>query len=350
MKAIATDADVDEDEGPGGAPLTSEVPHRLVVPREVAADRLDKVLAALIPTISRSRIRSWIDGGAVTVNNQPTRARDVVGAGDAIVLQPLPAPEDGAFEPEQMPLDIVYEDRALLVINKPAGLVVHPAAGHWSGTLVNGLLAFDAKQRALPRAGIVHRLDAATSGLMVVARSLAAHASLVRQLQARTVTREYWAVVFGTTLEQGVIDVPIGRDLRNPLRFRTRSAGSAKEARTQYRRLASVALDAMRFSWLACKLDTGRTHQIRVHLESIRHPIVGDPIYRLHRPTQRTDRTFWVDFPRQALHAVRLELDHPRTGKRMAWQNLPPSDMGDLMRRLGFSLPRVVKSAFGEGS
>jgi 23S rRNA pseudouridine1911/1915/1917 synthase len=345
-----TPSDNDDDEG-FAQRAAADVPQHVVVPHGTAPDRLDKVLAELLP-VSRSRIRSWIDAGAVTVNGKPARARDPVAAGDAIALTPEPAPEDSAFAPEPMALDVVFEDRAILVINKPTGLVVHPAAGHWSGTLVNGLLAFDPALRHLPRAGIVHRLDADTSGLMVVARTLAAHADLVRQLQARSVDREYWAVVLGNTAEDGIVDTPIGRDPRNPLRFRARAGSHAKDARTRYRRLAHSRAGAVNFSWLACKLDTGRTHQIRVHLESIRHPIVGDPVYRLYRPTHlmvdETADQLWSVFPRQALHAALLALDHPQTGKRTAWRCLPPRDMRDLMRSLGFKLPRTVKSAFEE--
>lgn len=352
-RTVKSRTDGDDDEGfaesaplqfPGHVP--ERAPQRVIVPTGAATERLDKLLAELIPTVSRSRIRAWIDAGAVTVNGKALRARDPVAAGDVIALTAPPVPQDNAFAPEPMALDIVFEDRTILVLNKPAGLVVHPAAGHWAGTLVNGLLAFDPALRELPRAGIVHRLDADTSGLMVVARTLQAHADLVRQLQSRSVGREYWAVVFGRTAEQGMIDTPIGRDPRHPLRFRARAAGNAKEARTHYRRLATVTSGSASFSWLACKLETGRTHQIRVHLESIRHPIVGDPVYRVYRPTHLAEGSAWFDFSRQALHAVRLELNHPKTGKRLVWQSLPPRDLRDLMRGLGFRLPRTFKSSF----
>ena len=188
-----------------------------------------------------------------------------------------------------MPLAVLFEDADMLVIDKPPGLVVHPAAGHWSGTLLNGLLAYAPELADVPRAGIVHRLDAGTSGLMVVARTLAAQADLVRQLQARTVRREYWAIVLGEPRRHGTVDAPIGRDPRNPLRFKVSHASSARSARTQYWNLASVRQGNATLSWLACRLDTGRTHQIRVHLEHLGHPLVGDPVYRRRLPSPDAD-------------------------------------------------------------
>jgi 23S rRNA pseudouridine1911/1915/1917 synthase len=233
-----------------------------------------------------------------------------------------------------MPLAIVHEDDAILVVDKPAGLVVHPAAGHWSGTLLNGLLAYAPELAAVPRAGIVHRLDADTTGLMVVARTLAAQTDLVRQLQARTVQREYWAIVLGEPRRNGVIDAPIGRDARNPLRFRVSHATNARAARTLYTRLASVQADGATLSWLACRLETGRTHQIRVHLEYLGHPLVGDPVYRRRLPSP-VPEIAWRAFSRQALHACRLGLEHPTTRAPMEWFRVPPDDLSALMHSLG---------------
>jgi 23S rRNA pseudouridine1911/1915/1917 synthase len=230
-----------------------------------------------------------------------------------------------------MALAIVYEDEHLLVIDKPAGLVVHPGAGNWSGTLLNGLLAHDRRLVQLPRAGIVHRLDADTSGLMVVARSLQAHTDLVRQLQERSVTREYWAIVHGHAGTGGTIDAALSRDPRNPLRFRVSHADTARPARTHWRRVAAGATT----SWLACRLDTGRTHQIRVHLESIRHPLVGDRVYQRGAPAPATGAP-WAAFARQALHACRLGLLHPASGASLQWFRAPSPDMRTLMRTLGF--------------
>lgn len=350
--APETDA-IDDDDVP--APVAesgggADIPRRVVVP-DMPAGRLDKVLSELVATVSRSRVRQWIDAGAVEVNARAARARDIVARGDVIGLDPPAAAEDAAFVPEPMALDVVYEDAAILVLNKPAGLVVHPAAGHWSGTLVNGLLAYDARLAAVPRAGIVHRLDADTSGLMVVARTLQAHADLVRQLQERSVSREYWAIVYGEAPLAGTIETPIGRDPRNPLRFRARGGQGARAARTFFRRLAVAELGPLRTSWLACKLETGRTHQIRVHLQSIRHPLVGDPLYRLYRPTHLADAGdpspgFGLPFNRQALHAARLALDHPTRHLSVSWTSLPPPEMRALMRKLGFRVPRRVVSAF----
>lgn len=303
--------------------------------------RLDRALAAMMPSVSRSRLQQWIGDGAVRVEPARAaqlRARDPVYAGDALHVTPQIAPEHTAFAPEPMPLAIVHEDAAILVLDKPPGLVVHPAAGHWSGTLLNGLLAHDAALARVPRAGIVHRLDADTSGLMVVARTLAAQTDLVRQLQARSVTREYWAVVFGEAPAEGTIDEPIGRDPRNPLRFAVSRAPAAREARTHFRRVAVVESEGRILSWVACRLETGRTHQIRVHLEYLGHPLVGDPLYRRGRPVPpaRDPAPAWAAFSRQALHACRLGLRHPADGSAMSWFRAPATDLRALMRALGF--------------
>jgi len=305
---------------------------RLHVPAALSGERLDKALARLMPDVSRSRIQQWIEAGAVLVDGQARRARDPVAAAAAIDVVPPPAPQSTAMLPEAMPLAIVHEDADLIVLDKPPGLVVHPGAGNWSGTLLNGLLAHDRGLAQLPRAGIVHRLDADTSGLMVVARSLAAHVDLVRQLQERTVTREYWAVVHGRTAAGGTIEAALARDPRNPVRFRVSRAASARSARTHWRCIAH----AEAASWLACRLDTGRTHQIRVHLESIGHPLVGDPVYRRGAPRLQADTAGWRGFARQALHACRLALLHPRSGAPLSFFRAPPADMRALMRELGF--------------
>ncbi|GIL04460.1 MAG: pseudouridine synthase [Betaproteobacteria bacterium] len=323
----------DVDEGDVDLPLLQ----RFSVTAAHGGQRVDKVLALLLPEVSRSRIRQWIEANAVRVNGAAPRPRDEVVEGDVIDLEPPPAPEALAFRAEPMPLAIVHEDDEIIVVDKPPGLVVHPAAGNWSGTLLNGLLAHDRELARVPRAGIVHRLDADTSGLMVVARTLRAQTELVRQLQARSVTREYWAIVFGAAPPAGTIEAPIGRDPRNPLRFKVSRAASARPARTRFRRVQAVEAGTLKLSWIACRLDTGRTHQIRVHLESIGHPLVGDPVYRKGRPThaQGHDAPAWARFERQALHACSLALDHPASGARMAWFRAPPPDMRALMRALG---------------
>ena len=310
---------------------------------------MDKALAQLIPDVSRSRLQQWINAGAVRVNGAIVKARHALAFGDVIELEPQPAPDAAAYAPESMPLDIVFEDESLLIVNKPPGLVVHPAAGNWSGTLLNGLLAYAPALAELPRAGIVHRLDADTSGLMVVAKTLAAHTDLVRQLGSRTATREYWAVVLGATPQRGVVDAAIGRDPRNPLRFKVSTAASAKPARTQYARIDSKRerdRGGADISWLACRLETGRTHQIRVHLEHLGHPIIGDPIYRRRLPPRDERAGGWKAFNRQALHACRLSLDHPVTQRQQTWFRAPAADLAELMSELGFGPLDAASSAF----
>ncbi|ULX53834.1 pseudouridine synthase [Cupriavidus taiwanensis] len=302
-------------------------------------ERLDKLLARHFSEFSRSRLQQWIESGAVRVDGQVRRPRDAVQMGNRIEVRPQAAPESSAFAPEDVPLDVVYEDDTLLVINKPAGLVVHPAAGNWSGTVLNGLLRRDPGAASLPRAGIVHRLDKETSGLMVVARTLTAQTDLVRQLQARTVKRTYIALVWGRTYDEGTIDAPIGRDPRERTRMAIVQTASGKPSRTHFRTLATVPLGRGFVSMVMCKLETGRTHQIRVHFESIGHPLVGDPVY--FRATQRGQRPairvpLPVPYERQALHAYKLGLVHPATGKHMSWTAQPPEDLQALIDALDF--------------
>jgi len=334
--------DDDEFEAPDPrAPAEPAVPARVIVPAGSDGDRLDKVLARLLPDVSRSRIKQWIEEGAIRLNDRVPAVRTEVLAGDTIDLAPPPSPQATAYRAEPIPLDVVHVDDSIIVLDKPAGMVVHPAAGNWSGTLLNGLLAYDAAQSRLPRAGIVHRLDADTSGLMVVARTEVAQTNLVRQLQARTMTREYWAIVYGTAAKEGVVDGAIARDPRQPMRFKVSSAARAKPARTAYQRMGITAAAGQALSWLACRLETGRTHQIRVHLESIGHPLVGDPVYRRGRPSTASAQAPWTGFGRQALHACRLGLAHPRSGRSMQWFRQPPDDMSQLMQSLGFDPSRA---------
>ena len=301
-----------------------------------AGERLDKALAQLIPDVSRSRLQQWVGAGAVRVNGQAVIARHTLAFGDLVGIEPQPAPDAAAYTPEPMALDVVFEDDTILVLNKPPKLVVHPAAGHWSGTLLNGLLAYAPALTEVPRAGIVHRLDADTSGLMVVAKTLAAQTDLVRQLQARTVRREYWALVLGVPPGRGVIDAAIGRDPRNPLRFRVSTTESAKSARTHFALIDSTRAASTEISWVACRLETGRTHQIRVHLDHVGHPLIGDPLYRRKLPPRGGDTASWTAFERQALHACQLSLDHPVTRRRLTWFHSPAPDLARLMGDLGF--------------
>ncbi|MDK3022460.1 RluA family pseudouridine synthase [Cupriavidus taiwanensis] len=329
------------DEAAEASPVGAEPAVSLSLEVDSAAhgERLDKLLARHFSEFSRSRLQQWIESGAVRVDGQVRRPRDAVQMGNRIEIQPQAAPESSAFAPEDVPLDVVYEDDTLLVIDKPAGLVVHPAAGNWSGTVLNGLLHRYPGAASLPRAGIVHRLDKETSGLMVVARTLTAQTDLVRQLQARTVKRTYIALVWGRTYDEGTIDAPIGRDPRERTRMAVVHTASGKPSRTHFRTLATVPLGRGFVSMVMCKLETGRTHQIRVHFESIGHPLVGDPVY--FRATQRGQRPairvpLPVPYARQALHAYQLGLVHPATGKHMSWTAQPPEDLQALIDALDF--------------
>ncbi|MGU7780648.1 RluA family pseudouridine synthase [Burkholderia sp. PU8-34] len=313
-----------------------DAPRVVEVPASLAGERLDKALAQLFPEFSRSRLQSWIDAQRVRVDGAPAKIRQPVPLGATIELVPDLLPEQLAFTPEPVPLDIVYEDDALVVINKPAGLVVHPAAGNWSGTILNGLLhRYGDAAAGLPRAGIVHRLDKETSGLMVVARTLAAQTDLVRQLQARTVKRRYFALVWGTMPDEGTIDAPIGRDPRERTRMAVVTGASGKPARTHFRTVDTCMWQRQPVSAIQCDLETGRTHQIRVHCSHVGHPLLGDPVYGRARG-KRSVQPLPDGFARQALHAWRLGLVHPVTGRTMQWRCPLPDDMTALVEALGF--------------
>ncbi len=301
-------------------------------------ERLDKVLARLMPDVSRARIQKWIEEGVVCVNGEKAASvRQKVGGTDEIDVVRMPSPEENAYAPEDgVVFDVVYEDEGIIIINKPAGLVVHPAAGHWSGTLLNGLLFRYPELARVPRAGIVHRLDKETSGLMVVARTEAAQTDLVRQLQARTVGREYWALVLGVAPEAGYVDRAIGRDPRNPLKFCCRGGQGSRPAKTHCRLVDVAEVAGRTISWVACRLETGRTHQIRVHLTSVGLPLLGDPVYRTNASKMPPEAGLAAQFSRQALHASRLRLRHPVSGETLEWFAPPPDDMYELMQDLGF--------------
>ena len=304
----------------------------LDIPLEMAGERLDKVLAGSLPDYSRNRLKAWVEAGAVMVDGKVTKARYLLHGGESVKVFPQEMPEQFAFNPEDIPLDVVYEDEDIIVVNKPPGLVVHPAAGNWSGTLLNGLLFYYPELKSLPRAGIVHRLDKDTSGLMVVARTPQAQTSLVRQLQERTVGRRYLAWVWGDAPSQGKVLASVGRDQRDRLKM---SAGSpqGKPAATLFRRLAKGLVGESAVALLECRLETGRTHQIRVHLESLGFPLVGDPVYRKKVPGAGKN----LSFNRQALHAFALSLQHPVKHELMTWFRLPPQDLLDLLPQLGMS-------------
>jgi 23S rRNA pseudouridine1911/1915/1917 synthase len=318
----------------GGAADTA--PRIVEVPPALAGERLDKALAQLFPEFSRSRLQSWIDAQRVRVDGAPARIRQPVPLGATIELVPDLLPEQLAFAPEPVPLTIVYEDDALVVINKPAGMVVHPAAGNWSGTLLNGLLhRYGDAAAGLPRAGIVHRLDKETSGLIVVARTLAAQTDLVRQLQARTVKRRYFALVWGRMPADGTIDAPIGRDPRERTRMAVVTGAAGKPARTHFRTVDTTLWSNQPVSAIHCDLETGRTHQIRVHCAHVGHPLLGDPVYGRARG-KRSVTALPDGFARQALHAWRLGLVHPVSGRTMQWRCPLPDDIATLVGALGF--------------
>ena len=293
------------------------------VPAEFAGLRLDQALARMFPEFSRSRLKGWIQQGLVTVDGVTPRPRDTVQAGSAVVV--LPKAELAVTSgPEPIALDIAYEDDHLLIVNKPAGLVVHPGAGNLRGTLMNGLLNHDPALSALPRAGIIHRLDKDTSGLLLVARSLAAHTALVRMLADREISRQYLAICCGVLTAGGTIDAPIGR---HPVdRMRMHVSESGKPAVTHYRVIQRFAAH----TYVRVMLETGRTHQIRVHFAYRRHPLVGDRTYggRLALPPNASDELIAAlrGFRRQALHAESLGFAHPMTGQPVAVSAPPPAD------------------------
>lgn len=290
-------------------------------------ERLDRALASVVPEFSRNYLQQLIASEAVMHNGLvQTKSSSRVKAGDALSVELRPTPQSQAFKAEPMPLEVVFEDEFLRVINKRAGLVVHPAPGNWSGTLLNGLLAFDPLASSLPRAGIVHRLDKDTSGLMVVAKTRQTMDQLVSMIGARQVSRQYIALAHSAW--QGVknrhVDLPVGRDVRNRLRMAVvdLTKHSGKEAVTDIALLQSASAHCL----VRCKLHTGRTHQIRVHMAALGHPLVSDTLY---------GGSLMPGIERQALHAWRLAFEHPVTGEKLAWQSTLPADMDNAIANLG---------------
>ena len=293
--------------------------------------RLDKVLSGLLPQYSRGRLQQWIEEGLVTVDGAPAKVRATVYGDETILVHPQMSQSEQPYLPEPVALDVVYEDADLIVINKVAGLVVHPGAGNWTGTLLNGLLHRWPALAGIPRAGIVHRLDKDTSGLMVIAKTLLAQTDLVRQLQDRSVQREYLALVWGQPVSNGRIEAAIGRHPRERVKMAVSTSPQAKPAITHYQKLGMGMLDGRPVALLLCKLETGRTHQIRVHMQSIGFPLVGDGVYGKQHLVSV--------FPRQALHAQRLGLLHPGSDLERAWVAPVPDDMSGLLQRAGIALP-----------
>jgi 23S rRNA pseudouridine1911/1915/1917 synthase len=291
------------------------------VPPELGGLRLDQALARLFPQYSRNRLQVWLKAGHIRVDGALAEASRAVSGGERVALAPPAQPDVAAPRAQKMPLDIVFEDRDLIVVNKPAGLVVHPGAGQPDRTLMNALLAHAPSLAGVPRAGIVHRLDKDTSGLLVVAKNVEAQAKLAAQLAERSMKRVYLALVQGDPPASGMIDAPLGRDVRARTRMAVTQRG--KEARTRYRVLERFGRAAL----VECRLETGRTHQIRVHFQHIRHPLVGDAVYR--RGTRHG-----ISFARQALHAAELTLVHPKSGETMTWRAAPPRDFQKLLQEL----------------
>jgi len=316
-----------DDEADGLAPI------ELDMTPDACGQRLDKVISKLVPQFSRGRLQMWIEEGFVSVDGKAVQSSKHTLYGDEkVVILPQPAPEDEAFKPEPVPLNIIFEDEHLMVVNKPAGLVVHPGAGNWNGTMLNGLLHHCPQLAGVPRAGIVHRLDKDTSGLMVVGKTLAAQTDLVRQLAARTVKREYFALVWGTPRLNGTIDAAMGRHPRDRIKMAVSTGMGSKPAITHYSVLGNGKLGEGRpVSLVQCRLETGRTHQIRVHMMSIGFPLVGDTVYGKQHLADY--------FPRQALQARRLGLVHPATGEQCEWLVPLAEDFAQLLERAGIPEP-----------
>ncbi|MDO9425102.1 MAG: 23S rRNA pseudouridine(1911/1915/1917) synthase RluD [Methylobacter sp.] len=301
------------------------------VPFEMAGMRLDQVLAELFTDYSRSKLQTWVKAGRVQVNGLTLKPKDKLVGGETIELD-AEAEIVITAAPEPIPLEIVFEDDSLLIVNKPAGLVVHPAVGNWNGTLLNALLNHDAHLETLPRGGIVHRIDKDTTGLLMIAKTLQAHNSLTQQLQDRTITREYQAITRGRMTAGGTVDEPIGRDPADRKRYTVRENG--KHAVTHYR----VGQRFTRHTLVQVKLETGRTHQIRVHMAYIRFPLLGDQVYggRFQMPPDCSEQLEKElrSFKRQALHAAKLGLQHPVTDEYIEWEQPLPDDMTRLLDAL----------------
>jgi 23S rRNA pseudouridine1911/1915/1917 synthase len=314
---------------------------QVIVPAELGGRRFDQIAADLFPDYSRARLQVWIKSGELSVDGSARQSKEKLPPGARLVLCAELQPVNETWQPEAIALAIVYEDDDMLVIDKPAGLVVHPAAGHADGTLLNALLHHCPTLNLVPRAGIVHRLDKDTTGLMVVAKNLTAQAALVAQLQARDVHREYEAVATGVLVSGGTVNAPLGRHPRDRKRQGVLMNGG-KEAITHYRVLKRFRAH----THIRCLLETGRTHQIRVHMAHIHHSLLGDPVYggRFKKPAGASAELIELTkaFPRQALHARRLELRHPRRDELLRWEAPLPEDMRSLLAALAADVEAEV--------
>jgi 23S rRNA pseudouridine1911/1915/1917 synthase len=303
----------------------------LIVPEYLFGNRADHVISLLLNDYSRSRIKQWIEKGFVLVENEIITPKQKMLTGQKITVYIQPEEKELQFQPEHIKLDVIYSDNDIAVINKPSGLVVHPAEGNWTGTLLNGILDIFPDNKLLPRAGIVHRLDKETSGLLVIALNEISQLNLIKQLQAKTVYREYRAIVCGNIISNGLVDEPIGRHPKNRVKMCVNKL-NGKHAVTKYEPIEVF----QHHTYLKCILETGRTHQIRVHMQYIGRPLVGDPMYGFKKifPFKGMPKKFIdlvVNFPRQALHAKKLGLVHPTTNKKMHWDIKLPDDFSDLL-------------------
>jgi 23S rRNA pseudouridine1911/1915/1917 synthase len=312
--------------------MTKKISLTGVIPETFAGQRIDQSLAQIFPEYSRARLTTWLKNGHVTVNNRQLKPKDRILGNESIVINAVL--EEETWEPEAIALDIIYEDSALIVINKPAGLVVHPAHGNYEHTLVNALLHHCPELIHLPRAGLIHRLDKDTTGLLVIAKTLPNHHALVKAMQERRIQRTYQTIVYGKTPPKGTIRTNMARHPHQRLKMAVSASLIGKPAVTHYTRLGHYAP----FSHLEVKLETGRTHQIRVHMAHVKLPIVGDPLYGIsgkqlekYSKISAEIRTFFSTFDRQALHAYKLSLVHPETGAIMQWKAPLPEDIKQLL-------------------
>jgi 23S rRNA pseudouridine1911/1915/1917 synthase len=303
----------------------------IIIPDRLIGQRIDSAMAQMLPDYSRSKITTWVRSGGALINGKTFKPKEKILGGEIVTLN-IKAEKTNDWKAEDIPLDIVFEDDDIIVVNKPVGLVTHPGAGNWTGTLANALLHYDPSLANLDRAGIVHRLDKNTSGLMVVARSELAQKNLVEQLQTHAVSREYSAIVYGHMISGGTVDEPIGRDPKD--RIRQAVVEDGKDAVTHYRVIDRFA----HHTHVKAILETGRTHQIRVHLSYIGHPLIADPMYggKIRFPKKADDhlKNALKKFNRQALHAKKLTLTHPITLEQMSWKAPLPQDLQDLLKVL----------------
>ncbi len=305
---------------------------QFIIPPELSGSRIDLAIAKLLPEYSRARIQDWINAQALQVNGKSVKPKDKVFGGESVHIR-CELIDEGDWQAQEIPLNIIYEDKDVIVIDKPVGLVVHPGAGIKDSTLINALLYHYPELSKLPRAGIVHRLDKDTSGLMVVARSIKAHTQLVQALSKRVVKRIYQAVVIGDLVLGGKVDAPIARDPKNRIKMAVVPTG--KQAITHY----SILERFGEHTYIECRLETGRTHQIRVHMAHLGHPLVGDQTYgpnqRVPRYLSEQDKSKFKQFKRQALHAVELSFVHPERGEVLTFKSGLPEDFMTLLHLLG---------------